>query len=221
MKLAVKPIGVNLARYDNVDNKLGGQTREKTLIEEQEDPEKCEETKTKAIIREMVNKLPEEWFSGVSRDMDDLEGIIDYLEPTLYDGFIDHNDEAYKRRRNKLLRMPYTEPPLIIKEEAEITKYNMGVEEIFPIRKGYIGVNQFTRGKNTYATNRLHVAPISMNVMEETTLGRTRNIGSSNDDMRTNLEWENLSFDNWVKVAFGKDPAARRHLLRAAQLIIM
>ncbi|GJU41127.1 hypothetical protein Tco_0017870 [Tanacetum coccineum] len=27
---------------------------------------------------------------------------------------------------------------------------------------------------------------------------------SSNDDMRTNLEWENLSFDNWVKVSFGK-----------------
>ncbi|GJY60437.1 integrase, catalytic region, zinc finger, CCHC-type containing protein [Tanacetum coccineum] len=40
--------------------KLGGQTREKTLIEEQEDLDKCGETKTKAIIRAMVNKLPEE-----------------------------------------------------------------------------------------------------------------------------------------------------------------
>ncbi|GJU24874.1 hypothetical protein Tco_1163495 [Tanacetum coccineum] len=46
--------------------------------EEQEDPEKCGETKTRAIIKAMVNKLPEEWFLGVSRDMDDLEGIIDY-----------------------------------------------------------------------------------------------------------------------------------------------
>ncbi|GKE33899.1 hypothetical protein Tco_1453221 [Tanacetum coccineum] len=73
-----------------------GQTREKTLTEEQKDPEKCRETKTRAIIRAIINKLLEEWFSGVSRDMDDLEGIIDYLEPTLYDGFIDHNDEAYK-----------------------------------------------------------------------------------------------------------------------------
>ncbi|GKA61821.1 hypothetical protein Tco_0761340, partial [Tanacetum coccineum] len=27
---------------------------------------------------------------------------------------------------------------------------------------------------------------------------------SSNDDKRTDLEWENLSIDNWVKVAFGK-----------------
>ncbi|GJX54969.1 hypothetical protein Tco_0284866 [Tanacetum coccineum] len=94
-----------------------------------EDPEKCGETKTRAIIGAMINKLPKEWFSGVSRDMDDLEGIIDYLEPTLYDGFIDHNDEAYKRRRNKLLGMSYTEHPLIIKEEAEITKYNLGAGE--------------------------------------------------------------------------------------------
>ncbi|GJW46511.1 hypothetical protein Tco_0078157 [Tanacetum coccineum] len=76
------------------DNKLGGQTREKTIKEEQEDLEKCGMTKTRAIIRAMINKLSEEWFSGVSGDMDDLEGIIDYLEPTLYDGFIDHNDEA-------------------------------------------------------------------------------------------------------------------------------
>ncbi|GJQ89567.1 hypothetical protein Tco_0000706 [Tanacetum coccineum] len=62
------------------------------------------------VTRVKVNKLPEEWFSGVSKDKDDLEGIIDYLEPTLYDGFIDPDDEAYKQRRNKLLGMPYTEP---------------------------------------------------------------------------------------------------------------
>ncbi|GJX97047.1 hypothetical protein Tco_0352845 [Tanacetum coccineum] len=114
-------------RCTNWDNKLGGQTQEKTLTEEHEDPEKCGETKTRAITGAIINKLPEEWFSGVSRDVDDLEGIIDYLEAILYDGFIDHNDEAYKRRRNKLLGMPYTEPPPIIKEEAEITKYNLGL----------------------------------------------------------------------------------------------
>ncbi|GJS46045.1 reverse transcriptase domain-containing protein [Tanacetum coccineum] len=44
----------------------------------------------------------------VSKDKDDLEGINDYLEPTLYDGFIDLDDEAYKLRRNKLLGMPYS-----------------------------------------------------------------------------------------------------------------
>ncbi|GKC26879.1 hypothetical protein Tco_1034173, partial [Tanacetum coccineum] len=113
------------------NNKFGGQTREKTITEEHEDPDKCGETKARAIIRAMINKLPEEWFSGVSRDLDDLEGIINYLEPKLYDGFIDHNDEAYKQRRNKLLGIPYTEPPPIIKEEAKITKYNLGDGEVF------------------------------------------------------------------------------------------
>ncbi|GJU45701.1 hypothetical protein Tco_1202967, partial [Tanacetum coccineum] len=73
-----------------------------------------------------ASKLPEEWFLGVSMDKDDLEGIVDYLEPTMYDGFIDLDDEAYKLRRNKLLGMPYTEPSPILKEEAEITRYNLG-----------------------------------------------------------------------------------------------
>ncbi|GJT47361.1 ribonuclease H-like domain-containing protein [Tanacetum coccineum] len=86
-------------------------------------------TKTRAIIGAMVNKLPEEWFSGVSKDKNDLEGIINYLEPTLYDGFSDLDDEAYKQRRNKLLGMPYTEPLPILKEEAEITRYNLGDRE--------------------------------------------------------------------------------------------
>ncbi|GJR03163.1 hypothetical protein Tco_0526147 [Tanacetum coccineum] len=109
--------------------KLGGRTREKTIMKDQEHPEKCGETMTRAIIRAMVNKLPEESFSGVSEDKGDLEGIIDYLEPTLYDGFINPNDEAYKQRMNKFLGMPNTEPPLILKEEAEITRYNLGLEK--------------------------------------------------------------------------------------------
>ncbi|GKC37878.1 hypothetical protein Tco_1050262 [Tanacetum coccineum] len=110
-------------------NKLGGRTREKTIMKDQEHPKKCGETMTRAIIRAMVNKLPEESFSGVSEDKGDLEGIIDYLEPTLYDGFINPNDEAYKQRMDKLLGMPNTEPPLILKEEAEITRYNLGLEK--------------------------------------------------------------------------------------------
>nr|GEX90575.1 hypothetical protein [Tanacetum cinerariifolium] len=76
----------------------------------------------------MVNKLPEEWFLRVSKDKDDLERIIDYLEPTLYYGFIDLDDEAYKLIRNKLLGIPYTESPCF-KEEAEITRYNLGASE--------------------------------------------------------------------------------------------
>ncbi|GJV12433.1 hypothetical protein Tco_1353974 [Tanacetum coccineum] len=92
------------------DSKLGGRTWEKTIMEDREDLEKCRETMTRAIIRTMVKQIPKEWFSGVSEDKDYLEGIIDYLEPTLYDGFIDLDDEAYKQRRNKLLGMPYINP---------------------------------------------------------------------------------------------------------------
>nr|GEX09020.1 hypothetical protein [Tanacetum cinerariifolium] len=79
----------------------------------------------------MVNKVLEEWFSRVSEDKDDLEGIIDYLEPTLYDGFIDLDYEAYKQRMNKLLGMPYTEPLPVLKEEVEIIRYNLGADEVF------------------------------------------------------------------------------------------
>ncbi|GJY28614.1 putative reverse transcriptase domain-containing protein [Tanacetum coccineum] len=130
--------------------------------------------------RAIINKLPEEWFSGVSKDKDDLEGIIDYLEPTLYDGFIDLDDEAYKIKRNKLLGMPYSEPPPILKEEAEITRYNLGAGEAScnPHFDEYDGGDNPRENKEYWE--------------------------SSNDDKRTNLEWENLSFDNWVKVAFGK-----------------
>ncbi|GJZ16913.1 hypothetical protein Tco_0553036 [Tanacetum coccineum] len=125
---------------------------------------------------------------GVSKDKDDLEGIIEYLEPTLYDGFIDHNDEAYKRRRNKLLGMPYTKPPPIVKEEAKITRYNMGAGEKEDICTKWALCNphfdECDRGDNPRENKEYWE--------------------SSNDDKRTDLEWENLSIDNWVKVAFGK-----------------
>ncbi|GJY29303.1 hypothetical protein Tco_0405070 [Tanacetum coccineum] len=83
----------------------------------------------------MVNKLPEEWFSGVSKD-NDLEGIIDYLEPTLYTGFIDPDDEAYKQRRNKLLGMPYTESPPILNEEVKITRFALGARRKDQLLRG-------------------------------------------------------------------------------------
>ncbi|GJY04241.1 RNA-directed DNA polymerase, eukaryota, reverse transcriptase zinc-binding domain protein [Tanacetum coccineum] len=142
------------ARYGNVsditkerilhkfwDNKL---IQENILTKEQDDPEKCRETKERAIIKEMVNKLPEEWFSEVSRDKDDLEGLIDYLEPIVYDRFIDHNNEAYKQSRNKLLGISYTEPPPIRKEETEITKYNLGVGDVF-MKTKILNIKEFPR----------------------------------------------------------------------------
>ncbi|GKB24709.1 hypothetical protein Tco_0864110 [Tanacetum coccineum] len=68
---------------------------------------------------------------GLSRYRDDLEGILDYLEPTSHDIFIDLDDEASKERMCRLLGMPYKQPSPILKEEAKITRYNIGTGEVF------------------------------------------------------------------------------------------
>ncbi|GKE81234.1 hypothetical protein Tco_1551234, partial [Tanacetum coccineum] len=62
--------------------------------EDFEDPDGCRESKENKILGTIINKLHDEWFKGTHEDGDDLEGIIDYLEPTLYDGFIDSDDEG-------------------------------------------------------------------------------------------------------------------------------
>ncbi|GKA18516.1 hypothetical protein Tco_0698431 [Tanacetum coccineum] len=51
-------------------------------------PDGCGESKVNGILGTVLNKLHDEWFKGTDEDDDDLEGIIDYLEPTLYDGFV-------------------------------------------------------------------------------------------------------------------------------------
>nr|GEU60566.1 hypothetical protein [Tanacetum cinerariifolium] len=87
--------------------------------EDFEDPDGCGESKENKILETTINKLHYEWFKGTVEDDDDLEGIIDYLEPTLYDGFIDSDDEEYKERKCKLLGMPYIKPPLILIEKGQ------------------------------------------------------------------------------------------------------
>nr|GEZ92970.1 hypothetical protein [Tanacetum cinerariifolium]GEZ93116.1 hypothetical protein [Tanacetum cinerariifolium] len=82
-------------------------------IEEFKDPDVCRESKENEILGTVLNKLHDEWFKGTDEDDDDLERIIDYLEPTLYDGFIDLNDEEYKEKKCILLGIPYIKPPLI------------------------------------------------------------------------------------------------------------
>nr|GEX80565.1 hypothetical protein [Tanacetum cinerariifolium] len=44
---------------------------------------KIRESKEKEILGTIINKLHDEWFNGTDEDDDDLEGIVDYLEPTL------------------------------------------------------------------------------------------------------------------------------------------
>ncbi|GJV00041.1 hypothetical protein Tco_1329311 [Tanacetum coccineum] len=64
-------------------------------VKDGEDPEESGEDKANAILRVVLEKLEEAWFNGTSEDEDDLEGIIDYLEPKSYDRFINLDDKAY------------------------------------------------------------------------------------------------------------------------------
>ncbi|GJY26191.1 hypothetical protein Tco_0400917 [Tanacetum coccineum] len=65
----------------------------------EEKEEKYEDNKANAILEAIHDKLDDHWFKGTEEDNDDLEGIIDYLEPNGYDGVINLEDEAYKERK--------------------------------------------------------------------------------------------------------------------------
>ncbi|GJW18177.1 hypothetical protein Tco_0025613 [Tanacetum coccineum] len=67
--------------------------------EDLEDPDECRDEKANTILGAVINKLHKEWFNGTSKDEDDLDGIINYLEPTSYYKFIDLDNEAYNERR--------------------------------------------------------------------------------------------------------------------------
>ncbi|GKC88843.1 hypothetical protein Tco_1149492 [Tanacetum coccineum] len=127
--------------------------------EEYEDPEECKEDKVNTIFRVVIDKLNNDWFNGTSEDEDDLERIIDYLEPTSYDGFIDLGNEAYKKRKNKLLGITYMEPPLILIEKVEVTRYTIGPGESY-IKVRILGIDELPRTKS-------NVAIIQARLMEE------------------------------------------------------
>nr|GEZ45229.1 hypothetical protein [Tanacetum cinerariifolium] len=75
-----------------------------------DDPEKYGEDKANVIMRDIHNKLNDDWFNSTSEEEDNLEGILDYLEPKSYDGLIDFDYKAYKKRKCRLLGLTYKEP---------------------------------------------------------------------------------------------------------------
>ncbi|GJZ51479.1 hypothetical protein Tco_0605994 [Tanacetum coccineum] len=82
---------------------------EDDLEEYLEDLEECENDKANTILGVIHDKLNNDWFNNTSEDEDDLEGILDYLKPRSYDGYIDLDDEAYNKRMCRLLGMTYEE----------------------------------------------------------------------------------------------------------------
>ncbi|GKD52913.1 hypothetical protein Tco_1286300 [Tanacetum coccineum] len=121
-----------------------------------EDPDGCGENKENKILGTVLNKLHDEWFKGTDEDDDDQEGIIDYLEPTLYDGFVDSNDEEYKVRKCGLLGMPYIKPPPILIEKVNVTRYSIGPGEVYTKIKN-LGVKELSRTRGNIATIRAGV----------------------------------------------------------------
>nr|GFC03684.1 hypothetical protein [Tanacetum cinerariifolium] len=83
-------------------------------VDDGEDLAECGEDKANIILEVVLDKLDEAWFNGTREDNDDLEGILDYLKPKSYDGFIDLDDEAYKERKCRFLGYTYREPPPIL-----------------------------------------------------------------------------------------------------------
>ncbi|GKB86299.1 hypothetical protein Tco_0958571, partial [Tanacetum coccineum] len=84
---------------------------EDDIEENSEDSEECGEDKANTIIGAIHDKLNDDWFNVTSEYEDDLEGILDYLKPGSYDGFIDLDNEAYNKKKCRLLGLTYKEPP--------------------------------------------------------------------------------------------------------------
>nr|GEU86219.1 hypothetical protein [Tanacetum cinerariifolium] len=114
---------------------------EDDLEDNLEDPEECGEDKANAIIGDIHDKLKDDWFNNTSEDEDDLERILDYLEPRSYDGFIDLDDEACNKRMCKLLGVTYIEPTLILQEKVKVTRYTISPGEIYGMVK-VLGVDE-------------------------------------------------------------------------------
>ncbi|GJX20238.1 zinc knuckle CX2CX4HX4C containing protein [Tanacetum coccineum] len=104
---------------------------EDDIEENLEDLEEYREDKANAIMEAIHDKLNDDWFKDTREDKDDLEGIIDYLEPKSYDEFINPDNEAYNERKCRLLGMVYRKPSPILIEKAEVTRYKVGPGETY------------------------------------------------------------------------------------------
>ncbi|GKC87478.1 hypothetical protein Tco_1148127 [Tanacetum coccineum] len=123
------------------------------------DPNQCRGSKNDEIRERIIQNLHEEWFNGTSKDEEDIEGIIDYLKPTLYDGFVDLYEEEFNKRRCRLLGMSYIEPLPIIIQQVKITRYSLGPGEVYTkVKISYI--EELPRTRNNIAT-------IRSNIMDE------------------------------------------------------
>ncbi|GKD03614.1 hypothetical protein Tco_1178588, partial [Tanacetum coccineum] len=129
---------------DHWKERFGGE--EDDLEEYLEDPEEFREDKADTMLGVIHDKLNNDWFNN-------FEGILDYLKPRSYDGFIDLDDEAYNKRRCKLLGMTYEEPTPILIKKAKVTRYTVGLGETYTKVK-VLGVEKIPRTRDNVAAMR-------------------------------------------------------------------
>ncbi|GJZ22115.1 zinc knuckle CX2CX4HX4C containing protein [Tanacetum coccineum] len=120
--------------------------------EKKEDSEEYGESKTNAlkIILEMAD---ENCFSSTSDDKNDLGGIIDQLKQNLHEKSTDPDNENHQERKYKLLGIIYKEPPPILIKKIEVTRYNIGLGEIYTGTKN-LGIDEKPRTSTNVATVR-------------------------------------------------------------------
>nr|GFA60626.1 hypothetical protein [Tanacetum cinerariifolium] len=77
---------------------------ENDIEKNSKDPKECGEDKANTVMGVIYDKLNNDWFNGTNEDEDDLEGILYYLKPSAYNGFIDLKvigiDEMARTRDN-------------------------------------------------------------------------------------------------------------------------
>ncbi|GJU37312.1 protein kinase-like domain, concanavalin A-like lectin/glucanase domain protein [Tanacetum coccineum] len=117
------------------------------IFNEGEEKDDHKEFKTNAVLEIILDKMNETWFSSTSNDKDDLEGMIDYLEPNLYNGFTGPGNE----RKCKLLGIIYREAPTILIERVKVTRYNIGPSETYTKTK-ILGIYEIPRTSANVAT---------------------------------------------------------------------
>ncbi|GKA20284.1 hypothetical protein Tco_0700273 [Tanacetum coccineum] len=147
------------AIFERIDvewEELGFNDWDDMEVNDGEGPKKCGEDKANVILEVALNKLDKAWFDGTNEDEDDLEGIIDYLEPKSYNGFIDLDNKAYNERKCQLLRMTYRKLPPILIKIVEVTRYTIGPGETYTKIK-VLGIDEVPRTRDNVATIRARV----------------------------------------------------------------
>ncbi|GJW34996.1 RNA-directed DNA polymerase, eukaryota, reverse transcriptase zinc-binding domain protein [Tanacetum coccineum] len=118
--------------------------------EKKEDFKEYGESKTNAILKIILEIEDETWFSSTSDGKNDLGGIIDQLKLNLHDKSTDPDKENHQERKCKLLGIIYKEPPPTLIEKIEVTRYNIGLGEIYTGTK-ILGINKIPRTSTNVA----------------------------------------------------------------------